>query len=158
LRINYWKKSFAPLVANVTIITFTAIILSCTNSENENQAKKDLPQETVEQSTTPGNVPEKEQVLKISPNKIWNEVEHNIVAAKDKYEGKMLEVTGPVTKIDEGEVEMVPFDRSVFVTCYYKDEYAKIVAQLSLKQVVTVKGVIRLTIDIDLYDCEISKK
>lgn len=121
----------------------TGELLEAKNEEAIKAAEEEKRKQQEEYENTPGNTSKKPIVVTI--NKFVNEIVEDIEAAKEKYNGKWIQITGTVKDIsDAGDMigyyiygaKGVP---GLKITCWVYNE--KLVANID--QEVTFKGIVR---------------
>ncbi len=89
--------------------------------------------------------PPKPETIKISPEDLYSAYKNNEISANEKYEGKLVELTGVVNSIGTDILNdvYITFDIGEYlsgVQCYFEGDDAKKVGSLSKGQTVTIIG------------------
>lgn len=107
--------------------------------------------------------PEPVEVISISAYDLYSQFDNNKTAAKDKYTGKIVQVSGTIEKVDES-MWGTPFvslkaDEWGFTTvdCYFSKEDASLLAGLNSGQSITINGTCKEMgfTNVEVDDCSI---
>ena len=109
--------------------------------------------------------PESPYILKVdielSSISLYNQYEANEVSADEKFKGKKLAVSGVIGEIGKDVLDnpylSLDIDFLKNVNCYFDDKNNKVISRLSKGQRVTIIGVCRgkILLDVVLKDCEV---
>lgn len=117
------------------------------------QEIRDLRAQSAEVEPTP---PPPSGVIRIKATDLQREAEANSVAAERKYEGKVLEVTGEVVKVEKGafglEVRLKGRETYAGVSCLSRaKDWEEQISSISKGQVVTIRGEWRMWLMFSVY-------